>query len=257
MVLTVVFGLLGGFAGVAASALMFRQNSLLAEQNVKLEMQNEQIIAQSELLEAQNRSVVLQTQIAEQQILPQFLLHAVQVKNAAEEKFTDNKIIVDNQGEVARELDTEFAVFLEVELYPQLPSPKLSIRVPVFGYYSATISRSAGKGEMATIFGNRNQERLHLLEQGFSEYATAQGMRHGFINVERYVALSFRDVLGNRRVEYHDVALVDGASAMPEELGREKFREHFDGLNVGKIIDVETATAQELFDTALEQIGNR
>jgi hypothetical protein len=217
MMATIV-ALLAGFAGLATSVLMFRQNELLSNQNAKLDAQNLQIEAQTKLLTAQNDSMLLQTKIAELQVIPQFTVTATQSKEPGEDKASQDKILIDNLGAVVQELDSEFAVFLYVELFFSPPRPKepIRIRIPVNGYYTATGVRAAGKGQMLTIHGNRNNEKLITLDRAFGEYAKSKGMLAGFVEVERYIRLSYRDGLGNPHLDFYFVQLVYGARLLTQ-----------------------------------------
>ena len=249
--ITVILGLLAVFAGLATSALMFRQNSLLLDQNHKLDLQNFQFQQQNQLIKSQNDSIDLQIKIAKQQVLPQFVISAKQLQEPGEENASHDKMVVDNSGAVVSELHGTTAIFLDVELYYRQPKrgDPIKKRIAINGYYAATGHSPQGQGQMLTMIGNRNNERASVLSRDFSAYVKEYGM-YGFVEVKRYLKLWYRDQLGEQHTNYYFVPLIFGAHTISKDEGKAIFLQWKDAILKMEMLEFDTLTKEQLYKAA-------
>jgi hypothetical protein len=244
--LATLIGMMAAFAGLATAALMAKQNSLLQDQNAKLEVQ-------TKLIAAQNASIALQTRIAEQQATPQITLTAVQRKESGENTVSQDKIVIENHGAIARELDCSFAVFVRLEIFfaPQDGKEPIRSRIPVHGYYFGILKSGQAKGDLIEIVGNRNNEKFAALNRECGIEAKRRGLLALFLTIERYVRVKYRDGLGKEHANYYHVQMVDGARELNQLEGVATFVEHDRGYHGGLPLGFEGLTLTGLCDAVL------
>ena len=209
---------------------------------------NELAAAQNALIAKQNKLVELQTKIALQQVVPQFVIVAKQLDEDGIGKATEDKVFVRNLGGVVRELVAKSAVFLDVELTPMDPrkGERIEQRIPVNGYYSAIAYNPEGKGQLLTILGNRNNQSQSKLVREFAEKSESEGF-YGFIDVKRFIKLSYRTLLGEKHTKYFYVPLIYGAHELSSEEGESVFKVFHQGFETKEMLEFEKLSATALF----------
>lgn len=241
---TIAASLLAAMAiivSVVQMAQTSRQNQLA---NELAKNSNELAETQAELAAKQTELFDLQTKIALQQVLPQFVISAKQI--ADETGFaTEDKIVVRNAGGVVRELHCEHAVFLEVEIYYRNPHEggPIKKRLPLNGYYAATVHNPEGEGQVLTLLGNKNNKRAVNLDRDFGILAEANGL-YGFTKLLRYVRLRYRDMLGEQHEDFYYVPLIFGAHKLTEEEGKLAFDTHSKGIRDLQILEFKQLTPE-------------
>jgi hypothetical protein len=209
------------FKTVAASAL-----SLMAV-----------LVAIAQLVTAlsQKSLSALQTQIVEAQAVPQFEVALHQKLNDATGKFDDDYLVVNNSGGPVRDFVATAMYFIRVRVtadvdttgLPGWPSRVASavFDLPVNGYFTSQFVSAAGKGQLVTIFGYRNNAAFGVLAKSISEAPAESKYPHiekwTSISLDKiiYVYLTYVDLLNRPHEDYYSVPIVGPGSQNSRDSG--------------------------------------
>ena len=205
-------------------------------------------LVQLDIASKQTQLLNLQTKIALQQILPQFVIKAVQILDETGYA-SDDRLIIKNVGGIVKELKSEHAVFFEVEIYFRggLNGDPVTLEIPITGYYDATMHNPEGQGKVITLIGYKNNQRAAQIERDFRKYTEAKGL-YGFIQIHRYVRLIYKDMLGDEHVDYYFVPLIYGAHLLSQEEGRTIFETYKQSIRDGKILEFDKLTSAQILE---------
>lgn len=193
----------------------------------------------------QNALTAMQTEIARQQVMPQFVIAARQVIDTLDGKIKEDAIYVNNRGGIVRDLFCNTAVFFDVEFTPELGEQK-KIELSVNGYYGSMMNTAEGTGQVLTIEGYHNSEKLSQIRKAFTRLAEE---KKAFANIEvrRYLRLYYRDILGKEHVDYYYVPLIYGGSAIETREGEKIFEKRNSAVKNLSIVEFDKLTAENLF----------
>lgn len=125
------------------------------------------------------------------------------------------------------------------------------MEIPINGYYDATLHNPEGQGQVITLIGYKNNQRLAQIERDFRKYTETMGL-YGFIQIHRYVRLIYRDLLGDEHVDYYFVPLIYGAHLLSEDEGISIFEAYNQSIREGKILEFDKLTSAKILERVQE-----
>ena len=190
----------------------------------------------------QTKIMKLQTDIAKKKFLPTFIISAAQIKGEKTDKYSEDRISIENKGFPISEFNCKTIVVYNIEI-TKIPSFHKEVFIPINGYYSGTFHTGKGDGLIATIEGYRNNIRAAEFEWKFSEHCRSKN-EIGNIRILRFVKISYKDTFGAEHIEYFDVPLIYGANKMTPEKGQEIFKEYNEKLEYYGFPDFDQITVE-------------
>ena len=194
----------------------------------------------------QLRMSQIQTQIAEQSVLPHFVMTQHQMKSSPESSvYDEDRITVRNHGAVISDFDADYLVVFDVKLHSQDGHMSKKSKFFVNGYYGSQIWTADGKGLLVTIAGHGNNSRLAQLTWGLSDVAKKNNF-YGEIQVQRFLHTTYTDLLGRFHSEYYFVPIIYGAARISEEEGSRIFQRESE-TPISEYLDFDKITPETLF----------
>lgn len=207
---------------------------------------------QNQLINKQNSLVDLQARIAEAQALPTFEIRIAQQMNPATLRADDNFLIIDNTGGPVHEFSSKTIFSLEIDAAPSAtPIRNIKLFIPINDYFSASAITAAGKGQLITNIGRRNNEIVTAFEKALRERAHSQNWEYANTEERTYTQIVYRDILDRVHEEYYFVEPIYGATRVSNEEGRVKFA----AWSAGRSRQMSDLLSDKIFDelTALEK----
>jgi hypothetical protein len=187
-----------------------------------------------------------QTKIAEAQVLPEFNLHIELQYDQASKLYKNEQLIVDNNGGAAQEWDVDSIEFLRVTY----SSSKVAL-FALNGYYTAGFRSGSDRGRLITLTGKDNNDRFYRL---YTESLDSSPCEMALVDLERYVRVSFTDILGSRHVNYYVVAAVSGAKRLQPKEGEAAFKRWRERLTSGSFFLEFNKTTSDLLRSRLRPL---
>ncbi len=230
------------FETIAAALLALMALIVAIQANKITKYQTDLVVKQTELIE-------LQTNIELQQVLPQFVIQAIQIMNPSTGYAEDDELSIKNVGGLVKELHSKTAIFLNVELYYEDPrkGDPINKSIPINGYYAATEYNAQGQGQVLTLVGYKNNKCASDLKKIFTEFAKNNEM-YGFLNLDRYLRLNYKDMLGKSHIAYFHVPLIYGARSLDPSEGEVRFNEHNDAVRNNTLLSFDDLTPEIIFN---------
>jgi len=192
-------------------------------------------IAQSCTAARQTDLLDKQTKIAEVQMLPEFNIYVQLEYDEQRKVYTEDTLVVDNNGGSAHEWNVQTAEFIVLTY----GGPSKTIELAVNGYYGAAFRSAAHRGHLVTLRGSGNNNHFGDL---YMELLDSHPCDVALVDLDRYVRVSFKDVLGRRSTEYYNVAAVSGARHLPLEAGEAAFKRWESQSTSGQLLEFSRVT---------------
>jgi hypothetical protein len=116
----------------------------------------------------------LQARIAEANVLPQFEVAIHQQLNEATGTYDNNNLIIRNDAGPVHQFNAEAAVFIHVNAIRGTPVSSTTFDLPVNSYFGSQFPSTAGKGQLTSVSGYRNNAMFIALERSTREAAHGQ-----------------------------------------------------------------------------------
>lgn len=198
------------------------------------------------IAEQQTEILKVQTAISQQQIMPKFEVSAKQIYNPEEQKANDEIIQIFNRGEGVDNFDCQAVVFIEVK--SQNKGGKfVEFSLPIQGYFFSYFPTGESEGLLYEIRGYRNNIKAFNLQNQFIEFARKQGRAYGVLQDNKYVKITYSDVLQPKitRSDYYDVSRGIGIK-IDEKQGDKIFHNFEEANKNGKVVEFDTLTPDSL-----------
>ncbi|MDK8193971.1 hypothetical protein QP794_28210 [Paenibacillus sp. UMB7766-LJ446] len=170
-----------------------------------------------------------QTAIAEAENMPVFEIKSTQVYDDDRKEYTEHKVKIANEGGPIYGFDSDVVTFLNIDYLDNKDGYiNKNIRVPLRGYFTASLVTSKVKGELATVQGYLNNNKLFDLTQ---EILNGPDAEEKFIDIEIqvYVKIRYEDFLHRYNEEYYYVPYLQTQKLSQSE-GENIFKEHSEAL---------------------------
>lgn len=185
-----------------------------------------------------------QTMIAEQQAMPQIDIIQSQLFNSVEKKYTDDIIQINNEGGALKNFKYESAVFYKVN-YTDRDGQYKTKEIPINDYYYYSGLTGKSKGLLVESGGGNNNQKYIDLKRQLIDYTKNNKKDAAIIFVEKYVKVSFNDILGNLHDEYY-VLDIGKAIQMDASEGQDIFKKYNDSFKNGQSLYMNQLNLQEL-----------
>lgn len=190
-----------------------------------------------------NSIYTYQARIAEQQTMPQINIIQNQIFNEVEQKYTDEILLINNEGEALTNFNSQNAVFYKIN-YKDGDEYKEKV-IPINGYYFYLSLTGRAKGLLAENGGYHNNQKYIDLQRQLRDYVKNNGKEIGVIDLQRYLEVSYKDILGKFHVEYYILG-VGKATQLEEMEGQKIFKRYNDSYKNGEILDIDKLNIQTL-----------
>jgi hypothetical protein len=161
---------------------------------------------------------------------------------------TDDRLRITNDGGPVRDVVALVETFIEATWGRGGQYKEVTLRLD--GYYTGAFITAQPKGVLATHIGNSNVTSFARLERDFAEKAKERGLEIALLRLQRYVRVTYTDVLGMTREEYFHVLAVAGGTRIPLEEGRKRSEAEKRGM---KSVQLGVMTSGELLDVVTEE----
>lgn len=244
LALTFLFGLLRAAHAKQKETEANLQGELAEAESLRKRLKQQDEEHESAMASRQQANDALRTEIQRQQVIPQFVIREELQLDPEKQVPVEDKITVSNKGGLAYDLFHQCAVFLNVSCQ-KVGEENREKRVAINGYYGLSASHGEGTGLMLTISGDNNHTKYVQLER---EYRQLLGEKHrvGVAKIERYLRLTYRDVLGNEHTDYYEVKPNHAAGRLDSENGKAIFDEHRNGFSQSTVMEFASVTARSL-----------
>lgn len=195
---------------------------------------------------AQFKMMDKQNQISEANALPQ-IISTISFTKDNSSNYTDEWLLIDNEGGVIKETDTSQAVFLKAT-YSSLNPIKLKVLyIPLSGYYGTAFSSGRGKGTITSAFGKNNYAKFHSFAQTFKP-PLSENEEMLYVELVRMVRIKYIDIFGKEHIDYQVVDPIGGANALSKSEGERIFSAFNNALKKGTFLDFNKINANNFHD---------
>lgn len=194
----------------------------------------------------------IQTETARQQALPHFVIATRQVMDAEDRMYVEDRIYVNNLGGIARDLESNTAVFFDVDIAIQDIGHHRKLQLPVSGYYGITRPTDNGIGQVLEISGYLNNKKFVQLERDSRKLTAERKGLYCVIQIRRYLKLDYLDVFNKEHVDYFSIPRYGGRPMEPRE-GKKIFDKYNASFKDLEIADFDKLTAENLFERVKKQ----
>jgi len=168
-----------------------------------------------------NRIADNQTMIMKEQALPQFRINKIQIYNEEIGKYTDDNIVIYNQGGILYDFSHKTAVYMNLQ-YKNKDNLYQTKRIPLKDYYKFNSVTGNGKGLLVTIGGNQNHQKIVDAESN-NNYSIQ-------IDIKQYVNLNYKDIFGEYHTDYYYIPAVGWSNQLSHENGKEIFKKYEESM---------------------------
>lgn len=200
-----------------------------------------------------NDLLARQTDLAAEQLAPQLVLSAHQLRPPESQYCDDEELWIDNSGPgLARELQIEHVEVVETKTTRRSPpyGPAKQSRVVTIGYYPVSIHASdAATGRLITCRAPGRNRALAELERDFRDVAEKAGL-YGDLQLRRYLRVTYKGPLGAERTRYYEVCVITGQRELSQLEGEQVFAERQTALTEGALVDFAQLTPDLLLKRA-------
>lgn len=207
--------------------------------------------AQVWIASQQTKVASAQLEVARQEIAPIIHLSTEYIRDFTSAEIESENIVIGNVGAPAMEAKVRHIVFLVVELSSSTqPLKVFNAEVALPDYYGGTVVHQYAKGPMFTIQGFNNVKKFAGILEGFKALAVEEGY-YSDVSLERYVNISYVDILGNDYDLFYSYDTVHGGTLMSETLGEERFIRHRSLFGGDYYSNFGSITPNDLFDVLI------
>ncbi len=175
---------------------------------------------------------------------PQFRVTSVQETDGSTSVPRNEKILVANDGYLARHVKVEVVVFFKLKPKPNSPE----VLIPITDYYNQPIDSGNATGLIRTFQKESNITKRREIRDNLDELAKTNNTTVSFVEVTRYLKLSYNDLFNEPHTEYHFVPALGDSELLENEDGIAWFERHKNGRTEGRSLDFDTMTAQDLYN---------
>ncbi len=205
-------------------------------------------IAQLNVMEKQTTLLEYQIKIQRQQSSPLFIIDDLLIFDDENKPANTEMIIIINKGNIAYTLAADVAVFLNITYHPMNnPFEEKNKIIPIQGYFDTTIYPETGSEIFVYLVGHLNHKKRADLERDLDIVAKEKDFVIN-LEVERYVKISYNNVLDEPEVQYFFVPAINNPIKLDNKEGAQKFNEYKES----EVMDISILNAQGLFNKLTE-----
>jgi hypothetical protein len=161
-----------------------------------------------------------QTQLAEAQAVPQFTMSLSHRLNQETGKYSDEDLVIANRGGFASEFRARAVTYLAMTI--MRAGATKPIELPITGFFAASFVAPDGTGDMVTMKGINNNERMGQLDLTLRHFKEERDEMM-LIDAKIIVELTYKDVRGRAHEDYFEVSSISGGRKLPQDIGRAVF----------------------------------